>query len=98
MIEGTKYQCLELRKQKKQIHSVDKNSYFEIVALFHHLYGEEKSAAISKLEFFGLNGVVLIRIVLAKVSEPLKPKPCPKASETLLKVLKSPYFILLERF
>ena len=89
---------LRAKKTKKRIHSVDKNSYFEIVALFHHLSGEEKSAAISRLDFFGLNGVVLIHIVLAKVSEPLKPKSCPRASETLLKVLKSPYFILLERF
>ena len=27
---------------------------FEITALFHHLYGEKKSAAISKWEFFVL--------------------------------------------
>ena len=34
------------------VHSVKKNSNFEIAPLFHHPYGEGKSAAISKLELF----------------------------------------------
>ena len=36
----------------EQLHSVKKNSNFEIAALFHDLYGEERNAAISKLELF----------------------------------------------
>ena len=44
----------------EQLHAVEKNSIFEIAALFYQVYGEGKSTAISKLDFFGLNGVVLI--------------------------------------
>ena len=36
----------------ERLHSVKNNSQFEIAALFHPLYGEEKSASISKLELF----------------------------------------------
>ena len=36
---------------KERLHSV-KKSNFEIAAIFHHLYGERKSAAISKIELF----------------------------------------------
>ena len=35
----------------ERLHSVEKNSKFEIAALFHHLFVEGKSAPISKLEF-----------------------------------------------
>ena len=34
----------------ERLHSVKNNSQFEIAALFHPLYGEGKSASISKLE------------------------------------------------
>ena len=36
----------------ERLHSVKDNPNFEIVALFHHLDSEEKSAPISKLELF----------------------------------------------
>ena len=35
---------------EERLHSVKNNSNFEIATLFHHLYGEGKRAAISKLE------------------------------------------------
>ena len=43
---------LEQRQYKKDSIQSKKNSNFEISALFHQLYGEEKSAANSKLELF----------------------------------------------
>ena len=36
----------------ERLHSVKNNSYFEIAALSHYLYGEGKRAANSKLELF----------------------------------------------
>ena len=48
------YKAIPIRAKiiSEQLHSVKNNSNFEFAALFHHLYGEEKSAAISKLELF----------------------------------------------
>ena len=37
---------------KERLHSIKSNSNFEIAALFHHLQGKGKSAAILKLELF----------------------------------------------
>ena len=38
------------KRIKERLHSVNKNSNFDIAALFQQLYVEEKSASISKLK------------------------------------------------
>ena len=45
-------QKVRAKTMKERLHSVKNDSNFEIAAPFHHLYGEEKRAAISKLELF----------------------------------------------
>ena len=62
MQQRTKYVFFRAKTTKERLHSVNKNSNFEIAAFFHHLNGKGKSAAISKLEL--LNGVVLILSLL----------------------------------
>ena len=48
----TKDMNIRAKTIQERLHSVERNSNFEIAALFHHLHGKGKSAAILKLEFF----------------------------------------------
>ena len=50
--ESPKVRFVELRQYKNDYSQSKRKSNFEIAALFHYLYGEGKSAAISKLDFF----------------------------------------------
>ena len=45
----------------EQLHAVEKNSIFEIAALFYQVYGEGKSTAISKLDFYILSETRMLR-------------------------------------